>query len=172
MAYIATIGGKEYKVEVNKVKGDLYEIKINDEKVFYVDARRHGCCVYSLLRENESFEVDVDEKTNGGYSVLVRGEHFNVDIMDEAKKKLLGILGGAAGVALGEVSTAMPGKVVKVLVNEGDEVKEGDPLVIVEAMKMENEFKSPIDGVIKSIKVKEGDVVETNAVLIVVEPTG
>lgn len=172
MAYIATIGGKEYRVEVSRVKGDLYQVKIGDNKVFYVDARRRGCCVYSLLKENESYEVDVDGRPNGGYSVLVKGEHFQIDILDEMKKRLRGVLGGVVGAALGEVSTAMPGKVVKVLVEEGEEVREGEPLVILEAMKMENEFKSPVDGVIKSVRVKEGDVVDTNAVLVMVEPSG
>jgi biotin carboxyl carrier protein len=63
----------------------------------------------------------------------------------------------------------MPGKVIEVLVAEGDNVEKGQGLVIVEAMKMENEVRSPIAGEVKEIKVKPGDAVEGGAVLLIVE---
>jgi biotin carboxyl carrier protein len=63
----------------------------------------------------------------------------------------------------------MPGKVIEVLVAEGDSVEKGQGLVIVEAMKMENEVRSPIAGEVKEIKVKPGDTVEGGAVLVIVE---
>ena len=173
MAYVANIEGldKELSVEVKPLGGDLYQVVIDGEKEMVVDVRRHGCCVYSVLSQGESYEVDVDERPAGGYSVLVQGEHYHINLMDEMKKKRLSILGEAIGAGTGEVTTGMPGKVVKVLVSEGDQVKKDQPLVILEAMKMENEFKAPCDGVVKSIKVKEGDTVEANAVLVVLEPT-
>ncbi len=173
MAYVANIEGldKELRVEVKPLGGDLYQVVIDGEKKVVVDVRRHGCCVYSVLSQGKSYEVDVDDLPAGGYSVLVQGEHYHINLMDEMKKKLLSILGEAIGAGTGEVTTAMPGKVVKVLVSEGDQVKKDQPLVILEAMKMENEFKAPCDGVVKSIKVKEGDTVEANAVLVVLEPT-
>jgi biotin carboxyl carrier protein len=67
------------------------------------------------------------------------------------------------------VSVPMPGKVVALLVSEGDAIEKGQGLVIVEAMKMENEVRSPITGSVKEIKVKPGDTVEGGAVLVVVE---
>jgi biotin carboxyl carrier protein len=63
----------------------------------------------------------------------------------------------------------MPGKIIAVLISEGDSVERGQGLVIVEAMKMENEVRSPIAGVVKEIKVKPGDAVEGGAVLVIVE---
>jgi len=63
----------------------------------------------------------------------------------------------------------MPGKVIAVLVSEGDSIEKGQGLVIVEAMKMENEVRSPIAGEVKEIKVKTGDAVEGGAVLLIVE---
>lgn len=172
MAYIATIEGveKEYKVEVFSMEGDLYKVVIDGEKKLVLDLRRHGCCIYSVLIDGESHEIDVDENSGGDYSVLVEGEHFRIGIMDEMKKKLLQILGESVGAATGEVTTAMPGMVVRVLVQEGDRVEKDQPLVILEAMKMENEFKAPMDSVVKAIKVKEGETVEANAVLVVLEP--
>ena len=63
----------------------------------------------------------------------------------------------------------MPGKIVKILVGEGDEVEQGQGLVVVEAMKMENEIKSPKAGVVKKVGVEEGETVESGALLVVVE---
>ncbi len=173
MAYVANIEGldKELRVDVKHLGGDLYRVVIDGEKELVVDVRRHGCCVYSVLSDGKSYEVDVDERPAGGYSVLVQGEHYHIDLMDEMKKKLLTILGEGMGTGTGEVTTAMPGKVVKVLVAEGDQVKKDQPLVILEAMKMENEFKAPCDGVVKSVKVKGGETVEANATLVVLEPS-
>ena len=69
----------------------------------------------------------------------------------------------------GELVTNMPGKVVKINVSEGDKVQKGDPVIILEAMKMENEIKSPVDGVIKSICVSEGDTLEQGVLMIEME---
>ncbi len=63
----------------------------------------------------------------------------------------------------------MPGKVVKVLVNKGDSVKEGETAIIISAMKMESEYKAPKDGVIKKVNVKDGDTIEGNQILIELE---
>ncbi len=174
MTYIATIEGisEEHRVEVIPVGDDKFRVIINGNQELLLDVRRHGCCVYSVLKDGQSYELDVDGGGDGEYSVLVGGEHFHINIMDEMKKKLLSILGEAAGVATGEVTTAMPGMVVRVLVQEGEKVEKDQPLVILEAMKMENEFKAPCDGVVKSVKVKEGETVEANAVLVVIEPAG
>jgi biotin carboxyl carrier protein len=68
-----------------------------------------------------------------------------------------------------EINSSMPGKIIKILVAEGDEVEQGQGLVVVEAMKMENEIKSPKAGVVKKVGVKEGEAVEAGALLVVVE---
>lgn len=76
---------------------------------------------------------------------------------------------GLGGGDAGELLTKMPGKVVKLLVEVGEAVKKGQPVLILEAMKMENEIKSGIDGIVKSIKVKVGDTLEENVLLMEVE---
>ena len=68
-----------------------------------------------------------------------------------------------------EIKTAMPGKVVRILVAEGDTVQKGDGVIVVEAMKMQNEMKSPKDGVISKIKFAEGDTVSAGDVLVIIE---
>ena len=78
--------------------------------------------------------------------------------------------GRAAATKEGHVTTSMPGNIVDVLVKEGDEVQAGDPVLIIEAMKMENEIASPIDGTIREISVSEGDTVEAGTALFAVDP--
>jgi len=69
-----------------------------------------------------------------------------------------------------EIRAQMPGKIVKLLVAQGETVTGGQALVVIEAMKMENEIRSPIDGTVSAIAVSEGDAVETGAALVTVEP--
>ena len=169
MAYIATVNGKERTVEVKEMEGGLFSVTIDGEKSITLDVRIKGCCSFSVLKENESYEVDLDAKGDGQYEVLIRDEHFDIEVIDEMRKKMMEILGEGVGAASGEITTAMPGKVVKVFVKEGDTVEAGDPVVVLEAMKMENEFKAPDKGVVKSVKVSEGDIVESGAILVVIE---
>ena len=76
---------------------------------------------------------------------------------------------GLGGADAGEFLTKMPGKIVKINVEVGQEVKKGDTLLILEAMKMENEIKTGIDGTVKAIHVKEGDALEENVLMLEVE---
>jgi pyruvate carboxylase subunit B len=81
---------------------------------------------------------------------------------------MLGVGRGGAGKS-GRVSTSMPGKIVKILVLEGQTVEEGQGLLILEAMKMENQVKAPVAGVVARIHVREGDSVESDALLVEIE---
>ncbi len=76
---------------------------------------------------------------------------------------------GLSGGAEGELLTQMPGKIVKIMVKEGDEVKKGQTLIILEAMKMENEIKCGMDGTVKAIHVNEGDALESGVLMMEVE---
>ena len=76
---------------------------------------------------------------------------------------------GLSDSAAGELRTQMPGKVVKILIGEGDSVEQGQTLLILEAMKMENEIKAGMSGVVKSIEVKEGDTLENGVLMIELE---
>ncbi|HCH66476.1 MAG: hypothetical protein CL927_04425 [Deltaproteobacteria bacterium] len=97
-----------------------------------------------------------------GIDVDIRGLSHELAVVDP-RRKALRTGGGAAG---GSIKTQMPGRVVRVLVAEGDVVAKGTPLVVVEAMKMENEIKSPRDGTISRVAINAGDLVEARAVLV------
>lgn len=117
--------------------------------------------VLNLMYDGRSVEaglVPFDE----GIEVDIRGLSHEVVVVDPRRKALR--TGGAS--SGGAVKTQMPGRVVRVLVAEGDEVEKGTPLVVVEAMKMENEIKSPREGTVTRVAVSEGDLVEARAVLI------
>lgn len=133
-----------------------------------VDARvlEHGAV--SLLVDGRSYDVELDE-SGDEVQVLVGFELLTVDVADERAVRLRA---GASGFSVsGKVllSAPMPGKVVRVLVAPGAQVTEGQGLVVVEAMKMENELKSPKAGTVLEVFAKEGSTVEANAKLLTVE---
>jgi biotin carboxyl carrier protein len=122
----------------------------------------------SFIFKNSSYLVDVTGKGTD-YNVYTRGAHSQIQLYNE-EKILHESLKGASGLGQGNsLNSGMPGKIVKVFVKPGDAVKEGDPLLIMEAMKMENEMRSAGEAVIKEVLVKQGHAVESGAVLITFE---
>jgi len=167
MAYIARLGEKTYTVEIEEVGKSLYRVSV-DGSEFLVDGEKTGFTNYSLIVDNRSFEVEVDVKEDE-YRVLVDGRNYHIDLIDERRVRLGGLQAGIQLQGRQNVSVPMPGKIIAVLVSEGDTVEKGQGLVIVEAMKMENEVRCPINGEVKEVRVKPGDAVEAGAVLAVVE---
>jgi biotin carboxyl carrier protein len=160
--YFAQIDDLEYEVEID---GD--RIFINGEEVD-IDLSRSGVPeLYSILVNSRSFEVLVEEERQA-YAVTLRGEQYRVRVEDERTRRLNQ---GRRGheVPKGElvVKAPIPGLVVKVLVREGDEIAEDQPLVILEAMKMENEIRALRAGIVRKVEVSAGQRVEQNAALLV-----
>src|SRR3989338_11404149 len=137
MAFIAKLGTRSYTVEIEEVGRSLYRIAV-DGNEFLVDGKKTGLTNYSLIVDNRSFEVDVDI-TEDEYRVLVDGRSYHVELVDERRVRLGGLQSGIQLQGRQRVSVPMPGRVIAVLVGEGDRVEKGQGLVIVEAMKMENE---------------------------------
>ena len=126
----------------------------------------HGAV--SMIVEGQSFSVEFDEKGDE-VGVLLRGQLTRFDVADERKLRLRAATAGFTVAGRQTVTAPMPGKIVKVFVKVGDVVTEGQGLVVVEAMKMENELKSPKAGTVTQIITKEGATVENGAPLVVVE---
>lgn len=165
MGYLALIDGEEIPVSIVK-EGNLHRIRVGDCE-FVVDDFWTRTDLVSFIMDGRSFQVDI-HSDGDHYGVMIEGEQYEFELYDE-RKALLKVSAGLATEGAQEIRTSMPGMIVKVLVNEGDEVLEGDGLVIVEAMKMENEMKSPKDGVVRKISVGEGDAVEAGSLLVIVE---
>jgi len=174
--YYVTVDGEEHQVELQQLEGDLYQLTM-DGQARQVDARSTAGAVLSLLIDGVSYDADIerakgqlDDDMTRHLNVRVHGAVVPVAVLD-ARSRSLREIAGAAGAAGGrqEIRSPMPGKVVKVLVELGTVVKAGQGLVVVEAMKMENELTSPIDGKVTKVGAEAGTAVEGGAVLVVVE---
>jgi acetyl/propionyl-CoA carboxylase alpha subunit len=165
---IAEKKGASVRVALREIGEGLYEITL-DGKSVHVDAVRSGSNIYSIIEDGQQFEAMLDEKGAHGFDVLVAGRIFHLEVFDERAKLLAGAVVAAVS-GPQTVLAEMPGKVVKVNVVAGAVVQAKQGLVIIEAMKMENEIASPIDGIVKEIAVAEGQTVEAGATLFVVEP--
>lgn len=162
MKYVTTIDGKEFVIEIV----DERHVRVGD-RLLPVDFQSvSGQPVYSLLVDGKSYESFVYQGDED-WEVLLRGRQFQVKVEDEREKRLKAAAGG--GVVEGgefHLKAPMPGLVVAISVSEGQEVKKGQVLVILESMKMQNELKSPRDGTISHIKVKAGESVEQKQILL------
>jgi len=167
MAYVAGSGGREHRLDVRSDRDGL-RVRLDDREL-QVDLLRVDPALYSLLIDGRSYEIDVLE-TEEALMVLVDGQPFRVEIQDEQERRLRAAVGkGDAKPAKRVVSAPMPGKVVKLLVRPGDAVQAGDGVIVVEAMKMENELKAPASGTVKEVRVEEGKPVSGGDVLVVIE---
>jgi biotin carboxyl carrier protein len=168
MIYEVTEGKETVRVDLREVGEGLYDVTIEGETV-RVDAVKSGRTIYSIIEDGQQFEAMVDERDGAKFDVTVRGQLFHLEAVDERTQLLAG---ASAGRATGPESIAaeMPGKIVKVDIAVGDVVTEGQGVVIIEAMKMENEIPSPMDGTITDVSIVAGDTVESGSPLFTVEP--
>jgi biotin carboxyl carrier protein len=168
MIYEVTEGKETVRVELHEAGETLYDVTIG-ERTVRVDVAKSGRTIYSIIEDGKQFEGMVEERGGPKFDVQVRGHLFHLEAVDERSRMLAQ---SAAPLATGPetVTADMPGKIVKVEVAVGQSVAAGQPVVIVEAMKMENPIASPMDGVVTDIAVREGDTVESGAPLFTVEP--
>ena len=121
--------------------------------------------------DGEEYEVEL-EKQEGVWNVTIEGKSFSIEIEggsvgDSAgsKRKKKG-----RGKKSGTISSTIPGKIVSIAVEEGDKVAEGDVVMILEAMKMQNEIQAPLSGTVTAVNCKPGDSIEANSPLVIIQP--
>ncbi len=161
-----------YKVNINE---NTYQVDlINgitqvDEEQVLLDIEKVGENSYHILSDHQSYflqvlSLDPDKKL---INVKINGSTISLSLQDRYDL-LLAKLGmdKTTSTEANELSAPMPGLILEIRVKEGDEVSKGDPVVVLEAMKMENVIKSPGSGTVMAIAVKTGDNVEKNQVLI------
>ncbi|MBT3321553.1 MAG: biotin/lipoyl-binding protein [Anaerolineae bacterium] len=165
MKYITTIDGKEFQVEIIddrhvSVDGKIVEVDFESVK---------SQPVFSLIVDGKSYEAYVYDGEED-LEVLLKGRLYHSRVEDERERRLRAAAGGSKAVSgTFHLKAPMPGLVVSLAVAEGQEVKEGDVLLILESMKMQNELKSPQDGVVGRIQVSAGDSVEQRQKMLSVE---
>jgi biotin carboxyl carrier protein len=161
----AVIGDREQDLNVQidgatlhaEIDGRVYELELHEPEP--------GC--YLLFRDPEVYECRVS-KAPDRFDVNLRGRNHSVAIVDP-KRLRSGPDADRHHHGLAEITASMPGKVVRVHIETGATVEKGAGVIVVEAMKMQNEMKSPRGGVVVSINVKPGDTVNAGDVLAVVE---
>ncbi len=166
----------KYTTAVNERE---FEIEINDDRHVTVDGVRQEIDfqavgnrpLYSLLIGGYSYEAYV-EAGDDGWQVLHRGNLYQVQVEDERAQRLAQRGGGGPAVAGGEyhLKAPMPGLVVTVPVEKGQAIAQGELLVILESMKMQNELKAPRDGLVTRVRVQPGDSIQQNQVMVVLAP--
>jgi len=169
MRYLAQIRGEREPtpVDIEPLDGGHFAVTLNGTR-HEVDALSLPHGAVGMLIDGQSYSVELEDHGDE-VAVLVRSQVMVIDVADERRLRLRA--GAAQFKVEGRqvVCAPMPGKLVKVLVNVGDEVKEGQGVVVVEAMKMENELKSPKAGKVVELFAQEGSAVEHNARLVAVE---
>jgi len=169
MAVEIKVGDRIAWVDLIGQDGNLLEIEV-DGKIIKVDVMHTADGTFSILEGGHSYNIElVPRNEPKKYTAYTLYQEFEVEIIDAEARYLMNRGGGASGSSDKKIASPMPGKVVKILVNEGDEVTEGQTVVIVSAMKMESEYKAPMDGKIKKVNVKENDTIEGNQVLVELE---
>lgn len=156
-------------VNLIKQNGNLLEVDV-DGKTYQVDLLHTPGGTFSIIESGQSFNIElVPQNQPKKYTAHTLYNTFNVEIIDAETRYLINRGSNGASANEKNISSPMPGKVVKILVSAGDVVTKGENAIIIAAMKMESEYKAPIDGIVKKVNVGEGDTIEANQILIEIE---
>ena len=160
-------GNSEFKAELNQNNGILSGILNGQEFSADIIKIREG--VYHLVKDNLSYNLEIVKHLPEEKQLVVKVNNttyvLNIKDKYDDLSHSLG-LDSLASKKVNDIKAPMPGMVLTILVTEGQDIKKGDPLIVLEAMKMENVLKSPTDGIVKKIAVNKGIAVEKNQILI------
>ena len=175
-SYVVRLGGGE-EITVD-IRRDGERLVLSQDGVERsIDLRAMpGAMMHMLVDGQESHDAvvewcgDPEKPFDGRVNVLVRDKVYHLDVLDQRRVRMRDAVGGSDDSQAGALIAPMPGKVLRVLVAVGDTVEAGQGLVVVEAMKMENELAASGAGVVESVAVAAGDNVDKGALLVSVAP--
>jgi pyruvate carboxylase subunit B len=164
--YIVSIEGREIPVEVDgrevRVDGQTFEAHLTPVP---------GTPLRHLLSGNDSLTLAMSRLEPGRWEAQFRGSRFSMEVVDERTRHIRSLTGGAARADTSlQLKAPMPGLVVRVLVEPGQQVQAGQGLIVLEAMKMENELKARTGAKIRAVSASPGQAVEKGQVLVEFEP--
>ena len=163
MAYIVTVEEKRFKVDLQR-EGEKFIVYTDSDPIEVTVAEAGSRSHLSLIAGNRSYDVTIED----GGLVSVDGEVFRKRVEDERALQISQLRRRSQRVVEESIAAPMPGLVVEVEVKPGDRVKEGEGLVVIEAMKMQNELKAPREGQIKKVLAKKGVPVNGGDTLVVI----
>ena len=154
------------RVELLERNDNLMKVKV-DDVVYHVDLMHTTGGTFSIIEGGRSHNIElIPGQDPRKYTAYTYYETYDVEVIDAEARYLLNRGSGLLLTSEKMIQSPMPGKVVSVLVREGDPIKKGETAIILSAMKMESEYRSPLEGKVKKIHVREGDIVEGNQILI------
>ena len=163
------LGDRVASVKVLNQNENLLEIMV-DDKVYKVDLMHNDEGSFSILENNRSHNISlVPSQKPKAYTAYTLYNTYDLEVIDAEARYIRNRGEGIIAQTEKQITAPMPGKIVKVLVKEGDTVTQGQTAVIISAMKMESEYKAAVDGIIKAVHVADGDTVEANQVLIEID---
>jgi glutaconyl-CoA/methylmalonyl-CoA decarboxylase subunit gamma len=163
MRYFVTLDDNEIPIDVTAVPGGGFDVRVDDRRVDADVVELANALSVRIGHRVIDLTVEGKPPTLG---VVASGHRAYVEVESERQKAASAARGARGGGAQDAVISPMPGRIVKILVEPGQEVASGDPVIVVEAMKMENELRAPRDGTIGKILVAVGDRVEGSTMLI------
>jgi len=163
------INGRTTELELLHREGHQVKVSVDGE-IFELDLAKVGEGIYSALLNGKSYNIEmVNAGSKRHYTVNTFYNSYDVEIIDPQARYLKNRSGGSQEAAGDTIVSPMPGKVVKIMVKEDDDVEAGQTVMTISAMKMESEFKAPRNAKVKKINIAEGDVVDGNQVMMVFE---
>ncbi|MDH4131136.1 MAG: acetyl-CoA carboxylase biotin carboxyl carrier protein subunit [Gemmatimonadota bacterium] len=163
MKYFVTVGGVEVEVAI-----DPDGIRVDGELVDAALEPLAGTPLQQLRMGERTLVFSMESPERGEWALGYRGERWEASVVDERTRHIRSLTGeGRQRVGAGEVKAPMPGLVLRVLVGSGEQVEAGAGLVVLEAMKMENQIKAPAPGVVEAVRVEAGQAVEKGQILVV-----
>jgi biotin carboxyl carrier protein len=147
---------------INLEEGKQTEVEIEGKRI-PVEFQKIDERFYSIIVDSKSIGVGILKKGKK-VEVFIDGDLYEFESISEMERHTgTGIISGTQ-----EIKSPMPSRIVKILKKGDEEVREGEGVIVIEAMKMESELKSPIEGKVKEVRVKEGDAVESGTVLVII----
>lgn len=161
LKYLTIINNEQFEIEIQRDGSVL----VNGES-HNVDFLNLGGSLYSVIQDTRSRELAI-EGNQADIEVLMEGKLYEVKVLDQ-RALLMAQRKGGLMTSSGEVHSPMPGLIVEVMVNVGDMVEQGETVVILESMKMQNELKAPRDGRVQTVSCQAGQTVEKGTLLITI----
>jgi glutaconyl-CoA/methylmalonyl-CoA decarboxylase subunit gamma len=167
--YQVTVGERTLRVQVRR-EGIAAFVRVDDGGEMQVDWRTLHGALHTLQIGDEQTELLASVSRDGEVRMAIEGLEYTAEVVDEARARLASVAGArGGGHARLELKSPMPGLLVKILCSVGDEIHAGQPLVVLQAMKMENELSLPRAGKVTAISVEAGQTIEQGQVLVILE---
>ena len=163
------LGEKLLQVQFLKEDGNILKVSVNGKK-YELDITNVENGIYSILYKNKSYNIEIIESDNTKkFTVNTLHQTYDAEIVDAESRYIASRNKSKELEGNNIISSPMPGRIVRIPVTEGEEVVAGQTVIVVSAMKMESEYKSPKNGIVKQIHVKSGDVVTGHQHLVTIE---